>query len=89
MAEDLDPQPWQSLPCGMRYGAQGGPPPSGIILQLPYIPKNCMHRARADWREQAMVKLKLEMTGRLMESECKARCVWLDCKRHRRMTTSL
>ena len=25
---------------------------------------------------------KLEMTGRLMESECKARCVWIDCKRH-------
>ena len=30
-------------------------------------------RARADWREEAMGKPKLEMTGRLMESECKAR----------------
>ena len=46
-------------------------------------------RARADWREEAMGKPKLEMTGRLMESECKARCVWIDCKRHRRMMTRL
>ena len=36
-----------------------------------------------------MGKSKLEMTGRLMESECKARCVWIDCKRHRRMMTRL
>ena len=36
-----------------------------------------------------MGKLKFEMTGRLMESECKARCVWVDCKRHRRMMTRL
>ena len=27
------------------------------------------HRARADWREEVMGKSKLEMTGRLMESE--------------------
>ena len=27
-----------------------------------------------------MGKSKLEMTGRLMENECKARCVWVDCK---------
>ena len=32
-----------------------------------------------------MGKSKLEMTGRLMESECKARCVWRDCKRQRRI----
>ena len=36
-----------------------------------------------------MGKSKLEMTGRLMESECKTRCVWIDCKRHRRMMTRL
>ena len=29
-------------------------------------------RAKADWREEAMGKSKLEMTGRLMESECRA-----------------
>ena len=29
-------------------------------------------RARADWREEAMGNSKFEMTGRLMESECKA-----------------
>ena len=31
--------------------------------------------ARSDWREEAMGKSKLEMTGRLVESECKACCV--------------
>ena len=46
-------------------------------------------RARRDWRKKAMEKPKLEMTGRLMESECKARCVWIDCKRHRRLMTRL
>ena len=36
-----------------------------------------------------MGKPKLEMTGRLMERECRARCVWIDYKRHRRMMTRL
>ena len=36
-----------------------------------------------------MGKPKLEMTGWLVESECKARCVWIDCKRHRRLMTRL
>ena len=46
-------------------------------------------RARADWREEVMGKSKLEMTGRLMESECMSQCVWIDCKRHRRMMARL
>ena len=46
-------------------------------------------RAGADWREEAIGKSKLEMTGSLMESECKARCVWIDCKKHRRRMTRL
>ena len=41
------------------------------------------------WREEAMGKSKLEMTGRLMESKCKARCVWRDCKRQRRIMSRL
>ena len=36
-----------------------------------------------------MGKPKFEMTERLMESECKARCVWIDSKRHRRMMTRM
>ena len=34
-------------------------------------------KVRSEWREEAMGKSKLEikMTGRLMESECNARCV--------------
>ena len=48
-----------------------------------------LRKARSDWREEAMSKLKLEMTGRLMESEFKAHCVWLDYKRHWRMMSRL
>ena len=36
-----------------------------------------------------MGKSKSEMTGTLKESECKVRCVWIDCKRNRRMMTRL
>ena len=36
-----------------------------------------------------MGKSKLETTGRLMESECKAQCVWRDCKRQRRIMSRL
>ena len=32
---------------------------------------------------------KLEMTGKLMDNECKTRCVGMDCKRHRRMMAKL
>ena len=41
--------------------------------------------ARSDCREEAMGKSRLEMTGRLMESESEAQCVWRDCKRQRRI----
>ena len=32
---------------------------------------------------------KLEVTGKLMDNECKARCVGMDCKRRRRMMAKL
>ena len=32
---------------------------------------------------------KLEMTGKLMDNECRARCVGMDCKKHRRMMAKL
>ena len=44
-------------------------------------------RVKAVWREKAKGNSKLEMTGKLiiMDNECKARCVGMDCKRRRRM----
>ena len=46
-------------------------------------------RVKAVWREKAKRSSKLEMTGKLMDNECKARCVGMDCKRHRRMLAKL
>ena len=36
-----------------------------------------------------MGKSKLEVTGKLMESECKAQCVRIECKRQRMTMTKL
>ncbi len=38
-------------------------------------------RVNAVWRENAKGSSKLEMTGKLMDNDCKARCVGMDCKR--------
>ena len=46
-------------------------------------------RVRAVWREKAKGSSKLEMTGKLMNNECKARRVGMDCKRRRRMMAKL
>ena len=46
-------------------------------------------RVRAVWREKAKGSSKLQMTGKLMDNECKARCVGMDCKRRRRMMAKL
>ena len=46
-------------------------------------------RVRAAWRENAKGSSKLEMTRKLMDNECKARCVGMDCKRRRRMMDKL
>ena len=42
-------------------------------------------RVKAAWWEKAKGSSKLEMTGKLMDNEWKARCVGMDCKRRRRM----
>ena len=48
-----------------------------------------------DWTERIEARLlycyssKLEVTGKLMDNECKARCVGMDCKRRRRMMAKL
>ena len=51
----------------------------------------CMawRRAREGWREETRARPKLEVRGRLMDCECKARCVEIDCKRQRRMLMKL
>ena len=46
-------------------------------------------RVKAVWREKAKGSSKLEMTGKLMDNECKAHCVGMDCKRRRRMMAKL
>ena len=46
-------------------------------------------RAREEWREEAKVRPKLEVMGRLMDRRCEARCVAVDCKRQRRMLMKL
>ena len=46
-------------------------------------------RVKAVRREKAKESSRLEMTGKLMDNECKARCVGMDCKRRRRMMAKL
>ena len=46
-------------------------------------------RVKAAWRERAEGSSKLEMTRKLMDNECKACCVGMDCKRRRRMMAKL
>ena len=46
-------------------------------------------KVKALWREKAKGSSKLEMTGKLMDNDCKAHCVGMDCKRRRRMMAKL
>ena len=46
-------------------------------------------KVREVWREEARGRSKLGMIGRLMDYECKARCVEVDGMRQRRMLTKL
>ena len=46
-------------------------------------------RVKAVWREKAEGSSKLEMTRKLMDNECKARCAGMDCKRRRRMMAKM
>ena len=64
---------------------------SGLSMnEVKHILK-CMawRRAREGWREETRAHPKLEVMGRLMDCECKARCVEIDCKRQRRMLMKL
>ena len=46
-------------------------------------------KVREVWREEARGRSKLVMIGRLMDYECKARCVEGNCKRQRSMLAKL
>ena len=46
-------------------------------------------KVREVWREEARARSKLIVMGRLMDHECKARCVEVKCKRQRRMLAKL
>ena len=64
---------------------------SGLLMnEVKHILK-CMawRRAREGWRQETRACPKLEVMGRLMDCECKARCVEIDCKRQRRMLMKL
>ena len=53
---------------------------SGLSMnEVKHISK-CMtwRRAREGWREETRARPKLEVMGRLMDCECKARCVEID-----------
>ena len=46
-------------------------------------------KVREVWREEGRGRSKLVMIGRLMDYECKAQCVEVDCKRQRSMVAKL
>ncbi len=46
-------------------------------------------RVRECWREEARGRPKMEVIGRLMDCECKKRCVDIGCKRQRRILVKL
>ena len=48
-----------------------------------------MEEVREVWREEARGRSKLVMIGRLMDFECRAQCVEVDCKRQSCMLTKL
>ena len=51
--------------------------------------KMVMIEVREVWREEARGRSKLVMIGRLMDYECKARCVEVNCKRQRSMLAKM
>ena len=55
---------------------------SGLSLsEVKHILKCTAWRiAREGWREEARVRPKLEVMGRLLDRRCEARCVEVDCK---------
>jgi len=55
---------------------------SGLSLsEVKHVLKYMAWRtAREEWREEARARPKLEVTGRLMDCRCKARCVDIGCK---------
>ena len=46
-------------------------------------------KVRMVWREEARGRSVLEVIGRLVDGECKARCVEIDCNKQRRMLVKL
>ena len=64
---------------------------SGLSLsELKHVLKcTAWRRAREGWREEAKVRPKLEVIGRLMDCRCVTRCVEVVCKRQCRMLMRL
>ena len=66
--------------------ALSGVPMRKVKLALKAI---ACRKVREVWREEARGRSKQVMIGRLMDYECKARCVEVDCKRLRSMLAKL
>ncbi len=63
---------------------------SGLSLsEVKHILKCTAWRRAREWREEARARPKLEVMGRLMDCRCEARCVEVDCNRHRRILMKL
>ena len=64
---------------------------SGLTLkEVKQVLKDIAWReVREVWREAARERPKLEVIGSLMDAECKARCVEIECKMQRRMMVKL
>ena len=82
LQQSLEKLGWRGLNVATLYGL--------AIKEVKQLLKDtAWRRVKAVWREKAKGSSKLEMTGKLMDNECKARCVGMDCKRRRRMMAKL
>ena len=63
---------------------------SGLSMkEVKQLLKDNAWKVREVWREEARGCSKLDVIGRLMDGECKVRCVEIDCKKQRRMLAKL
>ena len=82
LQQSLEKLGWRGLNVGALDGL--------TIKEVKQLLKDtAWRRVKAAWREKAEGSSKLEMTRKLMDNECKARCVGMDCKRRRRRMAKL
>ena len=77
------PVKWEAMKRSMELWVQVMRMANGRLLKMVMI------EVREVWREEARGRSKLVMIGRLMDYECKARCVEVNCKRQRSMLAKM